>query len=70
MIFFEENKVIFDQPPTMDALKNVLLKIFGANYNEGFIARVKTQIERFLAKGRAIYISDLQDIIQRCNGNG
>ena len=64
MIFFEENKVIFDQPPTMDALKNVLLKIFGANYNEGFIARVKTQIERFLAKGRAIYISDLQDIIQ------
>ncbi|APC96714.1 threonine synthase [Francisella frigiditurris] len=64
MIFVEQSQVIFDKLPTIEEIKKVLAEVFGANYDESFITRVREQIERFLAKGKAIYISDLQDVIQ------
>ncbi|WP_322619259.1 alpha-isopropylmalate synthase regulatory domain-containing protein [Francisella adeliensis] len=38
--------------------------MFGANYDETFTTKVKSLIEKFLAKGKSIYVADIQDIIQ------
>ena len=64
MLFFEENKVVFTEVPTNEQIVNILSKVFGVNYDKSFISKIRQTAERFLAKGKSIYISDLQDIIQ------
>ncbi|GGG00356.1 hypothetical protein GCM10010995_17090 [Cysteiniphilum litorale] len=64
MVFVEKDQVLFRDMPNPTQTKEALENLFGANYNDDLIAKVQSCIERFLAKGRAIHISDLQDIVQ------
>ncbi|GAB4224974.1 MAG: hypothetical protein Kow0076_7760 [Francisella sp.] len=64
MIFIEQNEIIFDKTPTIEEIKNTLSKLFGANYDDTFLSKVRELIERFLIKGKVISLADIQDIIQ------
>lgn len=64
MLFIDQNQLVFDTEPTIKEVKSALESMFGANYDETFTIKVKTLIERFLAKGKSIYVADIQDIIQ------
>ncbi|WP_235826864.1 threonine synthase [Facilibium subflavum] len=64
MLFFEQNTVIFADEPTVSQVKEKLNELFGDHYDESFAQKAQALIKRFLAKGKSIYVSDLQDIVQ------
>ena len=64
MLFTEQNEVVFDSLPTLADVKKTLTKMFGANYDEAFITKVRDSIAQFLEKGKSICVLDIQDIIQ------
>lgn len=64
MLFTEQNQIVFDSMPSLEETQKTLDKLFGANYDESFITKVRELIKRFLTKGKAIYVADIQDIIQ------
>ncbi|QLE79289.1 threonine synthase [Francisella sp. Scap27] len=64
MLFIDQNQLVFETYPTIEEVRKALETMFGANYDETFTTKVKSLIEKFLAKGKSIYVADIQDIIQ------
>ncbi|MBK2125912.1 threonine synthase [Fangia hongkongensis] len=64
MVFIEQNEVIFASVPTVQEVKDKLIELFEAKYDDDFIVKVHQSIRHFLGKGKSITVSDLQDIVQ------
>ncbi|MFZ9035160.1 MAG: threonine synthase [Francisellaceae bacterium] len=64
MIFIEKNERLFEKIPTIEQIKKTLALVFESHYDDDLIEKIHRHIKRFLDKGKSIYISDLQDIVQ------
>ncbi|TNF69866.1 MAG: threonine synthase [Gammaproteobacteria bacterium] len=64
MLFVEKDLVVFEQVPNLLEIKTKLSELLDANYSEQFLEKILKHVKQFLTKGKAITISDLQDIVQ------
>ncbi|MCF6765017.1 threonine synthase [Thiotrichales bacterium 19S3-7] len=64
MLFVEKDLVVFSQLPTLLEVKQTLSELLDAKYNDQFVEKILKHVSDFLTKGKAITISDLQDIVQ------
>ena len=62
--FTEKDEVVFDKIPSEQEIEKALLKYFETVWDKQSIARIKTIVEGFLAKGKTVSFSDLQDVAQ------
>ena len=73
MVFFEKDHVIFTSMPTTAKIKSELGRLFGPHYDDRFVLKIERILSSFIQKGKAITISDFQDIVQDAretlNGN-
>jgi len=62
--FTEKDEVVFDKAPSEKEIEQALLKYFETVWDKQSISRIKTIVESFLIKGKAVTFSDLQDVAQ------
>ena len=64
MLFVENTEMIFNHEPSIDDIKQKLVTIFNAEFDQVHLEKIQSMIQGFLRKGKQITAADLQDIIQ------
>lgn len=60
----DRGAVLFSKEPSAKEIQECARKYLNANYDEGYVERIRQIIVRFLRKDKAITFADFQDIVQ------
>lgn len=64
VVFVDKDTQLFEAEPTMGEIKQKLLHLFDAEYDEAYMLKIKKITCACLKKGKTITVADFQDIVQ------